>query len=581
MSGNLNPRDLSLTTGLTSEAPAFDIVLATNRDGAHLSLALEGIRSQTYQSWRLWIVDDGVADPGSLARTASLLPRTTILTTSTRSGVSAARNLGIAAGDAEYVAFHDDDDVWMPTKLERQLEALAGEPDAVACHTAGHFVDGNGRVFGLPWAAASSSSNALLSGLAPLPRFVTLAVRRAVLPVSGLFDPTYSLAEDLEFMMRLARVGPFVAVDEELVAYRRHQSNVSTSGSLDGRRAIARMLDERLEAAADQHEAELIKAHARRTAATWSDETAGALLRSIRSREVATVVDEARFALGRAPVGTARALAGRARRGARRRWRREAPSAVHGHPTRAAHEAVVLIVTPRLTPELRREVGRLRSTLPSLHIVISLTTPAPAPAPAPARLQWGADVTVVAPKPWPHTRRGRLVRALVAAMRAAHVRDDAWVAVAVGHPLPDWPWADLSARRPRAEDARFEAPDLANAAHGGTTGSPSQLAGNVFHLDGRAIRAFLTAPASVRVRARLDRRVGTELVRAVLEADPAISLGVLVPPDRETAARRDGEATTGGTGSGHTNEVEARSAATSDRAQAPEPVPGRNLRAPR
>jgi glycosyltransferase involved in cell wall biosynthesis len=70
------------------------------------------------------IVDDG-SDPGPAAALQELCDeRTTVLRNETSRGVAAARNKGLQAASARWVAFLDDDDLWTPGKLAEQLAAI-------------------------------------------------------------------------------------------------------------------------------------------------------------------------------------------------------------------------------------------------------------------------------------------------------------------------------------------------------------------------------------------------------------------------------------------------------------------------
>lgn len=94
--------------------------------------------AQTYRDWELIVVDDASRDDvaGALARAGSD-PRIRLIRHAANAGASAARNSGIAAARARFVAFLDADDGWHPTKLERQVAAVLtrSDPDLVFCVT--------------------------------------------------------------------------------------------------------------------------------------------------------------------------------------------------------------------------------------------------------------------------------------------------------------------------------------------------------------------------------------------------------------------------------------------------------------
>jgi glycosyltransferase involved in cell wall biosynthesis len=88
--------------------------------------AIESALEQTRPPHEVIVVDDGSTDASAeIARSLGV----TCLQQSNQ-GPSAARNLGAAHSSGDYIAFLDQDDVWLPRKLAAQLEALAEEPDA-------------------------------------------------------------------------------------------------------------------------------------------------------------------------------------------------------------------------------------------------------------------------------------------------------------------------------------------------------------------------------------------------------------------------------------------------------------------
>ncbi len=124
--------------------PLVSVVLATNRSGPFLGIALDALAAQTWTEWELVIVDDGAPEPGALDLAAAGLPRTRVVHQD-NAGVSVARNVGIAHSNGTYLTFLDDDDVWEPERLRRGVGAFDGRPDAVASYTQWDVIDGQGR----------------------------------------------------------------------------------------------------------------------------------------------------------------------------------------------------------------------------------------------------------------------------------------------------------------------------------------------------------------------------------------------------------------------------------------------------
>jgi glycosyltransferase involved in cell wall biosynthesis len=97
--------------------------------------AIASIFAQTYGNWELLLVDDGSTDGSTdiAQRYAEQFPekvRYIDHPDHQNRGMSATRNLGVAQAHGEYIGFLDCDDVWLPHKLDRQIETLALHPEA-------------------------------------------------------------------------------------------------------------------------------------------------------------------------------------------------------------------------------------------------------------------------------------------------------------------------------------------------------------------------------------------------------------------------------------------------------------------
>lgn len=203
------------------------VIVATNRGGPYLEPALRSVLSQTWQDWELVVVDDGSPDPDEIKALISAIPRSVIIRHDRSKGVSIARNVGVDASRGRFLVFLDDDDIWRPERLALQMAALSGAPDAVACYSAGWYMDAAGEFAGDDWPPVAARGQ-LLSGESDIPRIITMMIRRAEFIALGGFNPAFRYAEDNELILRLLQHGEMVGISDALVGYRRHTDNVTT-----------------------------------------------------------------------------------------------------------------------------------------------------------------------------------------------------------------------------------------------------------------------------------------------------------------------------------------------------------------
>ncbi|MBN2576669.1 MAG: glycosyltransferase family 2 protein [Deltaproteobacteria bacterium] len=110
--------------------PSIDILLSTYNGAAYLPEQLDSLFAQTCQDWRLVVRDDGSSDgtPDILARYGALHPERVAVLARDGKNLGASGSFGVllARSEAPYVMFCDQDDVWLPDKVEDTLASLRG-----------------------------------------------------------------------------------------------------------------------------------------------------------------------------------------------------------------------------------------------------------------------------------------------------------------------------------------------------------------------------------------------------------------------------------------------------------------------
>jgi len=103
----------------------ISVIMPTFNRAAYLSEAIESIRRQTYKDWRLIIIDDGSTDSSEfIFKYYKNLDKRIKIIRIPNSGISAARNTGIAHAKGEYIAVMDSDDISAPNRLEKEIKAI-------------------------------------------------------------------------------------------------------------------------------------------------------------------------------------------------------------------------------------------------------------------------------------------------------------------------------------------------------------------------------------------------------------------------------------------------------------------------
>jgi glycosyltransferase involved in cell wall biosynthesis len=220
-------------------APVGIVIPAFNAE-PYLAQALDSLLAQTYPNWLAVVVDDGSTD-GTLSLARAYLardPRITVIA-GPNGGISAARNAGRAALDVDYVCYLDADDVWLPDKLTRQLEAARHHRvDLVVTHLASFREDVRRTVFqpvaGPPWdrvLAGPTLAAALREACFFLPSGVMIKV--ALLDRMGGFDEGLRAAEDWDLWLRVAEAnGSLYGLSSPLFLRRLHGQNHSCDQAL-------------------------------------------------------------------------------------------------------------------------------------------------------------------------------------------------------------------------------------------------------------------------------------------------------------------------------------------------------------
>ncbi|HEV7137097.1 MAG TPA: glycosyltransferase family 2 protein [Steroidobacteraceae bacterium] len=214
-------------------AATVSIILPVFNRLHYLRAAVDSVLAQTFEDWELIIADD---ESGAETQrymkdvSARIGPRVKVLWLKHVGNPDAVRNIALREVQSPYVAFLDSDDVWLPRKLQAQLEAMRSCGTREWSYTRCLFVDGSGQpLTGKPslrypqvkdgWILES-----VLAGEAAVVQSSFMATRQALAAVGGYPEDMPGIG-DYELFVRLALRSEISFIDEPLVLLRHHEEH--------------------------------------------------------------------------------------------------------------------------------------------------------------------------------------------------------------------------------------------------------------------------------------------------------------------------------------------------------------------
>lgn len=202
----------------------------TQEHEEYLRQALQSVAAQTPGDIELIIVDDvSPLDVVSIVESVDGLPPTRVLRNVTNMGHAQSRNIGIQAAESELIAFLDHDDLWLPTKLERQLATLRANPDAALVFCDMETFGSNANRLNIDQSIIPDRPGFywfISHGNYTISASSVLVKKQAMLDI-GVFDSRYSTCDDFDAWLKILMQAPIVHLPEILARYRLHSSNVN------------------------------------------------------------------------------------------------------------------------------------------------------------------------------------------------------------------------------------------------------------------------------------------------------------------------------------------------------------------
>ena len=202
--------------------PLVSVIIPTYQTKDFVGEAIDSVLAQTYPNIEILVVDDGSVDGTEEFCKAKYGSRITYIYQENR-GLAGSRNTGMRNAHGEFFALLDADDMFLPNKVERQVDYLLTHPECDVSYCGlYHFYDGAPeRLFTLNltyYSGADIFPNLLKRNfINPL----TVVMRRRVMEKIGFFDEFYRHGEDWDYWLRSSYQGArFCYLPEQLGKYR-------------------------------------------------------------------------------------------------------------------------------------------------------------------------------------------------------------------------------------------------------------------------------------------------------------------------------------------------------------------------
>jgi glycosyltransferase involved in cell wall biosynthesis len=207
------------------------VILPTFNRARFLRLAIESVFAQTFTDWELIIADDGSTEETRAYLGSIASPRVRVIWLQHSGNPSRVRNAGIRVSGGRYLAFLDSDDIWAPTKLEKQIAALGEHAPCRWSYTNCDLIDEQGfslvnKVLVTPVPPDGWIFEPLLRLQVAASMPAVVADRDLVREI-GCFDERQRFGEWHDLCLRLAIKSPVVALSESLCSVRIHNEHYS------------------------------------------------------------------------------------------------------------------------------------------------------------------------------------------------------------------------------------------------------------------------------------------------------------------------------------------------------------------
>ena len=208
--------------------PLVTAIIPTYNRKEYLENAIQSVENQSYSNIEILVIDDG--SHSNYAQSVCDKFSNCYYLYKENGGLSSARNYGINLAKGEYIAFLDDDDYWLETKIEKQVEILLKNKDIDCVHSSAAVIDENDKLTGDIIGASPNKINkrsgyvfwnALGTWVVKSP---TPLIRKEVFRSDMMFVESIKVGEDVDFYQRMFYRHKVFYFEEPLAFYREYSN---------------------------------------------------------------------------------------------------------------------------------------------------------------------------------------------------------------------------------------------------------------------------------------------------------------------------------------------------------------------
>jgi glycosyltransferase involved in cell wall biosynthesis len=226
--------------------PKISVIIPTYNRAELLQSAITSVLKQTFQDFEIIVVDDASKDNTHAIVKSFDDRRLRYVRHEANRGEAGSRNSGVKESNGPYIAFLDDDDEWLPEKLDLQINLLENSAPQIGCvYTGTVSIDKKtGKILGVN--TPSKRGNLFLELF--INNCITMSsimVRKICFETVGLFDERIPYGIDYDMWARIAKEFEYDYVREVLVKYYVHDDRLNNNLDLviRGREAIFKKYD--------------------------------------------------------------------------------------------------------------------------------------------------------------------------------------------------------------------------------------------------------------------------------------------------------------------------------------------------